>query len=148
LGSTLQSSLFSHKSQGAGYRYEMGVCIQTGDIVWVNGPFKCGDWPDINTFRLDLKGRLAPGEKVEADVGYRGDNSIRTPNDVANMVDRPAKSVARARHETINHRFKKCYAVGGVFRHHRRMHTPVFSTVAVITQLSIDHGKRPFHVNY
>jgi hypothetical protein len=139
---------FSHKSQGAGYRYEMGVCIQTGDIVWVNGPFKCGDWPDINIFRRDLKGRLAPGEKVEADAGYRGDDSIRTPNDVANMVDRRAKSVARARHETINHRFKKFYALGGVFRHHRRMHKPVFSAVAVITQLSIDHGERPFHVNY
>jgi hypothetical protein len=60
-------SVLSHKSQGAGYRYEMGVCIQTGDIVWVNGPFKCGDWPDINIFRCGLKGRLAPGEKVEAD---------------------------------------------------------------------------------
>jgi hypothetical protein len=74
----------------------MDVCIQTGDIVWVNGSFKCGDWPDINILHRDLKGQLAPGEKVEADTGYRGDDSIRTPNDVANVADRRAKSVARA----------------------------------------------------
>jgi hypothetical protein len=95
-----------------------------------------------------LKGRLAPGEKVEADAGYCGEDRIRTPNDVANMVDRRAKSVARARHETINHRLKKCYELGGVCRHNRRMHKPVFSAFAVITQLSIDHGEPPFHVNY
>jgi hypothetical protein len=99
-------------------------------------------------FCCDLKGRIAPGEKVEANAGYCGDDSIRTPNDVANMVDRSAQSVAQARHETINHRFKKFYALRGVFRHRRRMHKPVFSAVAVITQLSIDHGERPFHVNY
>jgi hypothetical protein len=126
----------------------MGVYIQTGDIVCVNGPFKCGEWPDINIFCRDLKGRLAPGEKVETDAGYRGDDSIRTPNEVAHMVDWRAKSVAHARYEKINHRFKKLYALGGVFRHHHRMHKPVFSAVAVITQLSIDHGERPFHVNY
>jgi hypothetical protein len=85
---------FSHKSHGAGYRYEMGVCIQTGHIVWVNVPFKCGAWPDLNIFCRDLKDRLAPGEKFEADSGYRGDDRIRTPHDVANMADWRAKYVA------------------------------------------------------
>ena len=33
---------YSHKFHGAELRYEIGMCIQTGDIVWVNGPFKCG----------------------------------------------------------------------------------------------------------
>jgi hypothetical protein len=65
----------------------MGVCIQTSDSVWVNGPLKCGDWPDINICLFDLKGRLAPGEKVEADAGYLGDDCIRTTNDAENMVD-------------------------------------------------------------
>jgi hypothetical protein len=121
----------------------MGVCIKTGHIFRVNGPFKCGDWPDINIIRLDLKGQLAPGDRVEADTGYRGDDSIRTPNDVENMVDQRAKYAARASQETIHHRFKKFYALGGVLRHHHHMHKPVFSAVAVITQLSIDHGERP-----
>jgi hypothetical protein len=105
----------------------MGVCIQSGDIVWVNGPFKCDDWTDLNLFCCDLKGRLAPSEKVETDSGYYGDNKIRTPYDVENMADRRANSLARARHETINHMFNKFNVLGGVFRHHRRMYKPVFS---------------------
>jgi hypothetical protein len=70
---------YSHKFNGAGLRYEIGVCIQTGDIVWVNGPFKCGPWPDLSIFRINLKNLLLPREQVEADNGYRGDPSCRTP---------------------------------------------------------------------
>jgi hypothetical protein len=62
----------SHKFKAAGLRYEMAVCIQTGDIVWVNGPFKCGKWSDIKIFKTFLMQRLADGELVEADKGYRG----------------------------------------------------------------------------
>ena len=37
---------YSHKFRGPGLRYEIGVCIKTGWIVWVNGPFPAGAWPD------------------------------------------------------------------------------------------------------
>lgn len=33
---------YSHKFNGNGVRYEVGVCIATGDIVWISGPFRCG----------------------------------------------------------------------------------------------------------
>ena len=33
---------FSHKYNHAGVRYEIGICIKTGWIVWINGPFPCG----------------------------------------------------------------------------------------------------------
>ena len=42
---------FSHKFRGPGLKYEIAVCIQTGDIVWANGPFKCGKWPDVKILR-------------------------------------------------------------------------------------------------
>ena len=32
---------FSHKFKSGGLRYEVGVCIVTGHIVWINGPFRC-----------------------------------------------------------------------------------------------------------
>jgi hypothetical protein len=53
------------------FRAMMG-CIQTGDIVWGNGPFKTGNWHDIMVCRINLKGLLYPGEMVEVDKGYRG----------------------------------------------------------------------------
>jgi hypothetical protein len=54
---------YSHKFRAAGLRYEVAVCIQTGDIVWFHGPFPCGEWPDLKIFRDGLKKVLAPGEK-------------------------------------------------------------------------------------
>jgi hypothetical protein len=51
-------------------RYEIGICIKTGDILWVNGPFMCGSWLDIKIYRRDLKQKLRVGEMVEADSGY------------------------------------------------------------------------------
>jgi len=44
------SGWFSHKFKGPGVRYEVGLCIRTGDIVWINGPFPCGQYPDITIF--------------------------------------------------------------------------------------------------
>ena len=42
---------YSHKSESAGLRYEIAICIQTGRMVWTKGPFPCGVWPDIKIFR-------------------------------------------------------------------------------------------------
>ena len=62
----------THKFKESGLRYELGICILTGDIVWVMGPFPCGDWPDVECFRFALKGFLEENERVEADDGYVG----------------------------------------------------------------------------
>ena len=85
----------------------MAVCIQTGDIVWINGPFKCGTWPDLNIYRLKLKFMLADGEMVVADKGYRGDETIRTPYTKISKTDTRAMHKALAWHETVNKRLKQ-----------------------------------------
>jgi hypothetical protein len=36
--SSFNRQLFLKKLNGAGVKYKVGVCIQTGDILWVNGP--------------------------------------------------------------------------------------------------------------
>lgn len=38
---------FTKKFKGPGLRFEVSVSVQTGWIVWVNGPFPCGSWPDL-----------------------------------------------------------------------------------------------------
>jgi hypothetical protein len=32
----------SHKFKGNGLKYEVGVCIATGHVVWVHGPTRAG----------------------------------------------------------------------------------------------------------
>jgi hypothetical protein len=63
-------------------KYEIGVYIQTGDIVWANGPFKTGNWHDIMVYRSNLKGLLHPDKIVEADREYRGGATFRDPDAV------------------------------------------------------------------
>ena len=49
----------------------------------MNGPFPCGQYPDLKIFRLGLKNKLEYcKEKVEADDGYRGEEDyIELPSD-------------------------------------------------------------------
>ena len=137
---------FSKKFHGAGLRYEVGVCIQTGDICWINGPFMCGLWPDINIFRAKLKRMLAPGELVVADKGYRGDKSVRIPSGSVSNTDRRAMQKALARHETINRRFKCFSVLCDRFRHELRLHGKCFGAVALAVQLSFNPGEKPYGV--
>ena len=139
---------FSKKIQGAAFRYEVATCIQTGDIVWVNGPFKAGRWHDLTIYRRDLKHLLAPGEMVEADKGYRGDETIRNPRTVFSRADKRAKELVHARHETVNRHFKQYQALSSKYRHERSIHQYVFHSITVITQITFDEGFCPFQVNY
>jgi DDE superfamily endonuclease len=140
---------FTKKFNGPGLRYEVAVSIRGGDIVHTNGPFECGRWPDIAIFRNNLIDKLLPGEMVEADKGYRGEKEkIRTPDDYISQEDRNKKRLARARHETVNKRFKDFGILKVRYRHNLRDHQAVFRAIVVITQLSINKGEVVFHVEY
>ena len=75
------SKWFSHKFNGPGLRYEIGLSLQLGHIVWVNGPYPCGAWSDIKIFRDRMKLDLSKNERVEADNGYTGEDpdTCKTP---------------------------------------------------------------------
>jgi hypothetical protein len=85
---------------------------------------------------------LEDGEKVIADQGYKGENHriITLRGEDENVV--------RARHETVNKRFKQFVSLDRVFRHNIRRHADVFRAVAVITQLGIENGMPLFSVSY
>ena len=97
---------WSHKFKAPGLRYEIGIAIQSGDIVWVNGPFPCGEYADLTIFRGGLKNKLRYcQEKIEADRGYRGEpDYIELPDDHggAGIQQVKAKQRLRSRHETCN----------------------------------------------
>jgi hypothetical protein len=139
---------FSHKFNGPGLRYEVGLCIQTGDCVWINGPFPCGDWPDLRIARDSLIYHLDHGEMYLADGGYYDGNQWSvTPSGFHEFSDKQ-KSVVRARHETINKRFKQWGALKQVYRHPRETHGAVFRAIANITQLTLEAGEHLFGVEY
>jgi len=60
---------YSFKYKKSGVRYEVGLCILTGDIVWISGPYEAGKWNDIAIFRNALMSKLSPSDIVEADDG-------------------------------------------------------------------------------
>ena len=127
---------FSHKFKSAALRYEVGICIQTGEIVWINGPFACGSWPDLRIARTDLIYMTDPEEKILADGGYAdGDEFFEVPHKGEVSEDQRMKARARARHETVNRRFKVWNIVKKVFRHSSDKHGMVFLAIVNITHM-------------
>ena len=142
---------YSHKYKKSGFRYEVGLCIKTGWIVWVNGPYECGIWPDISIFRNSLLSCLGKDERVEADDGYVGEapEFVKCPKSMGNAVETEfMQQRVRNRQETVNKRMKNWGALKQVWRHKFDRHGDVFMAIAISTQLSIENGEPLFQCGY
>jgi DDE superfamily endonuclease len=134
---------YSHKFHGPALRYEVAVNIQNGWIVHVNGPFPAGKWSDLKIARtkltLMLEASQFDDEMALADGGYQdGYLYFETPTG-ENNEDQRMKAIARARHETINRRFKLWKILSN--RYHGtnlERHAHIFMAIANITQLLIE----------
>ena len=94
---------YSYKFCGLGVRYKIAVCIQTGDIIFVNGPFSAGRWPDISILWQNLMYCLLPGERVEVDARYCGEpKKCCLPGNFVLRDDLAVKDCARVCHKTVN----------------------------------------------
>jgi hypothetical protein len=88
------------------------------------------------------------GELLIADGGYHdGEQYFVTPNGL-NNYEQYLQSVVRARHETVNQRFKQWAALERVFRHDVMLHPRVFHAIANIVQITIVHGEPLYSVKY
>lgn len=144
-------TFYSHKFKGSGLRYEIGLCILTGSIVWINGPFECGKWPDISIFRSALISELQDSERVEADDGYLGEapTHIKCPKSFCNPKETEfMQQRVRNRHETVNKRFKQFGILKQAYRHNISNHGDVFRAIAVITEIAIVNGEPLFSCGY
>ena len=140
-------SNFSVKVNGPGLRYEVGLGIQSGDIVWVNGPFQPGVFNDDSIAKQKgFCAALGPRERFLADSIYSGWRPIVPTG--RNNADEKMKNRARARHETVNARLKRFGALKQVFRHRLDQHGSVFHAIATICQVEIEEGSHLFPVDY
>ena len=142
----------SHKYAGkSALRYELGVSIIGGDLVWIQGPYPAGKYTDIVIFNKVLTHFLEPGERVVADEGYVGHaDKIVCPTNAGNPPElQRMQGRARARHETLNGRLKNWGILSQTFRHRIHLHGTVFRACAVILQVGIMQGEeRLFMVDY
>jgi len=136
---------FSHKFNGPGVRYEVGLCIITGHIVWAFGGVPCGQWPDLRLAREAFVHGLGPGEKALADKGYRDTDFFVFPGAEGGMANRRQKEIM-ARHETVNRRLEEFRILGTRFRNKLELHPMCFYAVVNITQLAIESGNTLFSV--
>jgi DDE superfamily endonuclease len=142
---------YSFKFRKSALRYEVALCILTGDIVWINGPYEAGRWNDISIFRNSLMSHLAPNERVEADDGYVGEHPqhVKCPKGFANIPETEyMQQRARNQQETVNKRFKNWGCMKQVWRHDIALHGEAFRATAVVTQISINNGEKLFEVGY
>jgi len=92
-GDEFDKQMYSKKHNGPGIKYEIGVCIRTGHIVWINGPFKAGELNDLGVFELELQRQLEDWEMVEVDSGYLGNAKCKVPAQGIDTQERKDKSV-------------------------------------------------------
>ena len=143
---------YSEKVNHAGLRYEIGICIQTGWIVWINGPYPPGQWNDLAVSRDGMNQALDAGEFFLADGTYKPFNQrenpwAKTPNGLC-TPDQLMKGKARARHERVNGLLKNFHCLRDCFRHHRTKHGRVFMACANVVQAMIQLENPTFKVHY
>lgn len=109
------------------------MSITSGHIVWANGPYPCGRFPDIKIFNHILVSKLDRNEKVLADGGYSGVKCV------INLDDQTPEysSTLRARHETVNRRLKHFNVLSQRFRHDLTRHSMCFHAIVNLTQIML-----------
>lgn len=126
---------YSHKSNGPGLRYEKCLNIQTGNIVWVNGPFPPGEWLYIVIARYMLIHELLPNKMVIANGGYNDNYQyFITPTGRNTDLDY-MMAVVRAHHETINRCFKTWAILSNMYHHDKNKHGVILGAIVELEQL-------------
>ena len=128
------------------------MCILIGEIVWLNGPYECGMWNDIQIFRNYLISHLEEGELVEVDDGYVGDapEHVKCPASFVNPEEIVLymQQRIRNRQEAVNKRLKNWGILKQVYRHEFSRHVEYTHACLVVTQLLIKNGEPLFDCSY
>ena len=138
---------YSHKLEGSGLRYEVGIQIADGFVVWTNGGYPCGEYPDISVAREEFVAHLRHNERAIADDGYADAMKFVYPKlfEEQPQVGRVLKEIM-SRHETLNGRLKSYKVLDTAFRHELSFHPPCFYAILSLIQLSIQYDNHPLYL--
>ena len=127
---------FSHEFRHAALRYEIGISVNGGNIVWVHGPFPAGRFNDQTIFNLKMVHHLKTNEKILADKGYSGQHIIHSG--IEGDEDSTRTRKIRANHERVNGQLKMFGCIDQRWRHSLDKHHLCFFAVSNIIQLEIE----------
>lgn len=126
---------FSGKLRGPGMRYEIGLNINNGHIVWAFGGYPCKEFSDLQLAREAFVPALDANEQAMADKSYRKDPSFITPTDENKKEHKEIMS----RHEAVAKRLRLFQILKVSYRHELEKHNMVFHAIVNLTQLMIEH---------
>jgi hypothetical protein len=101
-----EQELWFFKFNGPWLRHELGVCIATRLIVWLNGPYLPRSMVDLTIFQHRMIWALTDGEWIVGDMGYRDGYQFVIVKWTGPQWLQEMTSIATARHETINSQMK------------------------------------------
>jgi hypothetical protein len=147
-GNPFESHKYARKSA---LRYELGVDIITGHLVWINGLILAGAFPDIKKFCSCLSLWLDQDEHVEADDGYISNAPYKVKSS-ASLIYLNENQVMQvhvcSRQEMINMWLNQWEISKQVYCHAITKHGYVFRAIAVVVQIAIENGEPLFNVDY
>ena len=132
---------YLHKFKRSKLRYKIGLIILSGDIYWVSGLYKYGNWQDIKIFHDLLLNHLGEGEKVEVDDGYISayPECAKYPKGFINLEEREfMRQRYRNRWETGNKRLKQFGILKHRYRHDITKDGIFLRDYVVLNQIVID----------
>lgn len=133
---------FSHKIKSAALRYEIGISLRTGHIVWKFGGYPAGLYPDLKLARELYVHEIIQGELTFADRGYGDSRYFVSPNHT-NAV---GHKFIMSRHETVNKRLRQFRVLYNTFRHDIDKHPKCFHAVVNIVALVIKNEEPLFSI--
>lgn len=136
---------FSHKYNGPGLTYKLGIAIYSNQLVWIQGPECSGSWNDLSRFKAlnGLKTRIPAGKKLIANTIYKDPVcSIQNPLDSPEV--RRFKRRAHACHENFNGCLKIFKVLANKFCHGHQKHNRSASRQSRHYALQIGEWTSPF----
>ena len=143
--SPIDPDMYSYKLKRAALRYEIILSLTTGNIVWLNGPFKAGACNDKSIFNNGVAHKLRTAHELAVtDKGYGGPE-VLSRDDIPHHL-KHLHNLYKARQETVNKRFKNFTVLSQVFRNGHYEHADCFFAVASIVQVLLQHGEPLFEI--
>lgn len=122
-----------YKSQGI--RYEVGIAVKTGDIVWKYGGLPCGSYPEINLANEAYIYAVKKDELTYANKKYHKSKFFITPNHT-NVKEH--KKIMQ-RHKNLKKKIKYFEILNKPYRHIIDKHHLCFHAIVNIIQITIKH---------